>query len=206
MRSVRRCVQRSHGGRTGSLFTGRFQSVPITSTGQLIWVGRYIHRNPLDIVGQSPPRLPIDGRASEFFSGGGRCRSGCRPDRAAERPRTPRHTSTTSLTPQPSDRLSLGALAPVCDDALRRHRSCCRQCWLGRCCDRSVVAPNGDAGTLPSPSRSRPARWTLSALAALSRDLRTGVRARHLARRGRVLAAESPSGSHVLRTAVLKLS
>jgi REP element-mobilizing transposase RayT len=37
-------------GRTGSLFTGRFQSVPITSDAQLTQTARYIHRNPLAIV------------------------------------------------------------------------------------------------------------------------------------------------------------
>lgn len=38
--------------RTGSLFANRFKSVPIATDEHLLVVSRYIHRNPVDIVGE----------------------------------------------------------------------------------------------------------------------------------------------------------
>ena len=38
-------------GRTGPLCEGRFGAIPITSSEMLAVEGRYVHRNPVDIVG-----------------------------------------------------------------------------------------------------------------------------------------------------------
>ncbi|MEP1126427.1 MAG: transposase [Ilumatobacter sp.] len=39
-------------GRSGPLFDGRFNSIPITSPEMLMIEGRYVHRNPIDVVGK----------------------------------------------------------------------------------------------------------------------------------------------------------
>ena len=108
--------------RTGSLFTGRFCSVPITSDEQLVWSARYIHRNPLAIV---PARALPAYRWSSL---------GCYLDRRAVPAWLVTDTVATSfsgpddhldfvLTPQPSDRLVHGHLpalnATTCDDIER---------------------------------------------------------------------------------------
>lgn len=38
-------------GRDGPLFRGRFHSIPVETDAYLLWVTRYIHRNPLDLPG-----------------------------------------------------------------------------------------------------------------------------------------------------------
>jgi REP element-mobilizing transposase RayT len=38
-------------GRDGPLFRGRYHSIPVETDGYLLWVTRYVHRNPLDIAG-----------------------------------------------------------------------------------------------------------------------------------------------------------
>jgi REP element-mobilizing transposase RayT len=52
-------------GRDGPLFRGRYHAIPVTSDEYLVWVTRYIHRNPLD-----PPgiRRPADYRWSSYRS------------------------------------------------------------------------------------------------------------------------------------------
>lgn len=42
-------------GRDGPLFRGRFHSIPVETDTYLMWVSRYIHRNPLSIAGVSSP-------------------------------------------------------------------------------------------------------------------------------------------------------
>jgi REP element-mobilizing transposase RayT len=42
--------------RDGPLFRGRYHSIPVEDDGYLLWVARYIHRNPLDIAGIVTPR------------------------------------------------------------------------------------------------------------------------------------------------------
>ncbi len=49
------------GGRTGPVFDGRFGSLPITDDTMLMVEGRYVHRNPADIVG-------LDGLVNYRFS------------------------------------------------------------------------------------------------------------------------------------------
>jgi REP element-mobilizing transposase RayT len=41
-------------GRDGPLFRSRYHAIPVTTDEYLMWVSRYIHRNPLDIVGDRP--------------------------------------------------------------------------------------------------------------------------------------------------------
>lgn len=43
-------------GRDGPLFRGRYHSIPVESDEYLLWVTRYVHRNPLDITGVSSAR------------------------------------------------------------------------------------------------------------------------------------------------------
>lgn len=43
-------------GRDGPLFRGRYHSIPVESDAYLLWVVRYVHRNPLDIAGVDSPR------------------------------------------------------------------------------------------------------------------------------------------------------
>ena len=43
-------------GRDGPLFRGRYHSIPVESDEYLLWVTRYVHRNPLDIAEVSSPR------------------------------------------------------------------------------------------------------------------------------------------------------
>lgn len=42
-------------GRDGPLFRGRFLSIPVETDDYLLWVTRYIHRNPLDLPGVASP-------------------------------------------------------------------------------------------------------------------------------------------------------
>ena len=43
-------------GRDGPLFRGRYHSIPVETDSYLLWVTRYVHRNPLDIAGVASPR------------------------------------------------------------------------------------------------------------------------------------------------------
>jgi REP element-mobilizing transposase RayT len=42
--------------RDGPLFRGRYHSIPVESDAYLLWVARYVHRNPLDLAGVASPR------------------------------------------------------------------------------------------------------------------------------------------------------
>ena len=44
--------------RTGPLFEGRYRAVRVTSEGQLVYLTKYIHRNPIDIL---PTRTDLEG-------------------------------------------------------------------------------------------------------------------------------------------------
>lgn len=43
-------------GRDGPLFRGRYHSIPVETDAYLLWVVRYVHRNPLAIAGVDSPR------------------------------------------------------------------------------------------------------------------------------------------------------
>jgi REP element-mobilizing transposase RayT len=188
--------------RTGSLFTGRFRNVPIMSDAQLAWTGRYIHRNPLAIV---PPAALAAYRWSSLGVLLGR------------RPAPPWLVAGTLLTgwsspdgylsyvvePQPSDRLSQGVLEPLVTTS-------CGQI------DRAVAAvvTATDPSVFGRGLRAEDVARTLCVMLALEtraadperlaarHGLSSPSSVRRLARRGRVLAAESPWFA-ALHTAVL---
>jgi len=176
--------------RRGPLFTARYFSEPVTSDAQLAQTARYIHRNPLPIVGTAglveyrwsslgalcgrrpvPPWLST-GLVTDGFDVGGYERY--------------------VLAPQPSDRIGLGALPPLtpteCDDI-----------------ERAVAAVTGrPIGELREPKgKLSDAARTVAIMLAV--ELRAGSSAelavryglsdlrsvRRIARRGRVRAAES---------------
>jgi hypothetical protein len=188
--------------RTGSLFNGRFRNVPITSDAQLTWTGRYIHRNPLAIV---PPAALAAYRWSSLGVLLGR------------RPAPPWLITDTLLTgwaspdeylsyvveAQPSDRLSQGVLPPL----------------MTTSCDQidaaaAAVVAAADPAVFGRGLRADDVARTLCVMLAVEtraadpeglavrHGLSSPSSARRLARRGRVLAAESPWFA-ALHTAVL---
>jgi REP element-mobilizing transposase RayT len=185
--------------RTGSLFTGRFKSVPITSEAQLIWSGRYIHRNPLDIV--APSALAAYRWSSLGFLLG----KWPTPEWLTTGTLIGEHTDPDDyldyvLTSQPSDRLDHGGLPPLapttCDEIER------------------AVASVMARSSLDASHRPAELRRTLAIMIAIEtraadaaalaelHGLSDACSARRVARRGRVLVAESASFS-TLRNGVL---
>jgi REP element-mobilizing transposase RayT len=185
--------------RTGSLFTGRFKSVPITSEAQLIWSGRYIHRNPLDIV--APSALAAYRWSSLGFLLG----KWPTPEWLTTGTLIGEHTNPDDyldyvLTSQPSDRLDHGGLPPLapttCDEIERAVASVMARSSL-------------DASHRPAELRRTLAimiavetRAADAAALAELHGLSDACSARRVARRGRVLVAESASFS-TLRNGVL---
>jgi len=178
--------------RTGSLFTGRFRNVPITSDAQLAWTGRYIHRNPLAIV-------PSTALAAYRWSSLGVL--------LGRRPAPPWLVTGTLLSgwsspddylsyvvePQPSDRLSKGVLAPLVTTS----------------CDQidavvAAVVTATDPAVFGRGLRAEDVARTLCVMLAVEtraadhgqladrHGLSSPSSARRLARRGRVLASGSP--------------
>ncbi len=185
--------------RTGSLFTGRFRSVPITSEAQLIWSGRYIHRNPLDIV--APSALAAYRWSSLGFLLG----RWPTPHWLATGTLLGEHTDPNDyldyvLTSQPSDRLDNGVLPPLAPttwDEIERAVASVMACSSRDVDHRSAELRRTLAITIAVETRAVDA----AALAELH-GLSDACSARRIARRGRVLAAESASFS-ALRTGVL---
>jgi REP element-mobilizing transposase RayT len=177
--------------RTGPLFTARFLSVPVTSDAQLDQVARYIHRNPLAIVGA---RGLVDYRWSSLGALCGR--------------RSVPNWLTTGvvmagldadsyeryvLDPQPSDRFGPGDLPPStptgCDEI---------ETAVAAVVGRSVDDLRRSPGTVRDDARTLmimlAVECRVAGSAALAdryglRDLRSVRRA---ARRGRALAVQSP--------------
>jgi REP element-mobilizing transposase RayT len=172
--------------RTGSLFTGRFCSVAITSDAQLIWSGRYIHRNPLDIV---PARaLPayrwsslgcVLGRRTvpEWLAVGAVATGFATPDRYLQ----------FVLTPQPSDRLDQGRLPPLrstgCEEIERAVATVARLA--------SPLEPLTGALRMLAITVALEARAADTAELAARYGLSDRSSVRRLARQGRVRTAES---------------
>jgi REP element-mobilizing transposase RayT len=185
--------------RTGSLFTGRFQSVPITSEAQLIWSGRYIHRNPLDIV--TPSTLAAYRWSSLGFLLG----KWPTPDWLTTGTLLGANTNPNDyldyvLTSQPSDRLDHGGLPPLAPTT-----------WdeIEHAVESVMARSSLDADHRPAELRRTLAitiavetRAVDAAALAELHGLSDACSARRIARRGRVLAAESASFS-ALRTGVL---
>ena len=183
--------------RTGSLFTGRFCSVPITSDEQLIWSGRYIHRNPLAMV---PARALPAYRWSSLGCVLGRraAPDWLATDVLAAASGGPDDHLEFVLAPQPSDRLAHGLL-PALDETT------CHEI------ERAVVLVAGLAS--PEQLRVGLVRMLVVTVAVELRAAGTAELAdryglsdrssvRRLARQGRVRAAESERFA-ALRSAVL---
>ena len=178
--------------RTGSLFTGRFRNVAVTSDAQLAWTGRYIHRNPLAIVPSAslaayrwsslgvllgrraaPPWLVTDTLLAGWSS--------------------PDDYLTYVVEPQPSDRLSQGVLKPLVATS-------CDQIETAVAAVVSATDPKGFGRGYRADDVAR----TLCVMLAVetraadpeqlaaSHGLSSPSSARRLARRGRVLATGSP--------------
>jgi putative transposase len=188
--------------RTGSLFTGRFRSVPITSDAQLVAAGRYIHRNPLDMVNPSalaayrwsslgdllgkravPPWLVTDTLLADWS--------------------TPDDYLGYVLGPQPSDRLAHGVLRPLvatsCDEidqAVRAVVSATDPAFFDRGTQVSTVARTLSVMLAMEMRAATPDQL------AVRHSLSEPSSARRIARRGRVLVAQSPSFA-LLRDSVL---
>ena len=188
--------------RTGSLFTGRFRNVPITSDAQLVWTGRYVHRNPLAFV---RPAALAAYRWSSLGALLGR------------RPAPPWLVTDTLLTgwsspdqylsyvvePQPSDRVAHGVLAPLvttsCDQidaAVAAVVAATDSVAFGRGIRADDVARTLCVMLALEARAADPERL------AVRHGLSSPSSARRLARRGRVLATDSPWFA-ALRVAVL---
>jgi REP element-mobilizing transposase RayT len=177
--------------RTGPIFTGRFRSVPITSDAQLMWAGRYIHRNPLDMVEPSalaayrwsslgallgkrpvPPWLVTETLLGDW--------------------RTPDGYLDYVRRPQPSDRLDHSGWRPLvpttCDEIDHAVRVV-----MGRTdptfFNRSVRA--ADVARTLSVMITMEMRAATPEQLAVRHCLSDAGSARRLARRGRVLTSES---------------
>jgi REP element-mobilizing transposase RayT len=185
--------------RTGSLFTGRFQSVPITSEAQLTWSGRYIHRNPLDIVAASALA------AYRWSSLGFLLGKWPTPDWLATGTLLGEHANSDDyldyvLTSQPSDRLDHGALPPLDPttwDEIERAVEI-----VMACSPLDADRPSAELRRILAITVAVDTRAVDAAALAELHGLSDACSARRIARRGRVLAVESDSFS-ALRTGVL---
>ena len=185
--------------------SGPDRSSPVVSEradhqrGQLIWSGRYIHRNPLDIV--APSALAAYRWSSLGFLLG----RWPTPQWLATGTLLGEHTDPNDyldyvLTSQPSDRLDNGVLPPLAPttwDEIERAVASVMACSSRDVDHRSAELRRTLAITIAVETRAVDA----AALAELH-GLSDACSARRIARRGRVLAAESASFS-ALRTGVL---
>jgi REP element-mobilizing transposase RayT len=176
--------------RTGPLFTARYLSVPITSDAQLDQVARYIHRNPLAIVGANGL---LDYRWSSL---GALCGRRSVPDWLATgvvmAGFDPDSYARYVLTPPPSDRIGPGDLPPStptsCDEI---------EMAVAAVVGRSVDELRRSPGTVRDDARTLMIMLAIECRVAGSSALadRYGLRdprsVRRAARRGRALVAQS---------------
>jgi REP element-mobilizing transposase RayT len=187
--------------RSGPLFTARYLSVPISSDAQLAQVARYIHRNPLAIVGTQ--RL-ADYRWSSL---GALCGRHSVPDWLATGVVMSGFDTDSYeryvLTPQSGDRIGHGDLPPStptgCDEIEAAVAAI-----VGRSADDLRRSP----GTVRDDARILMITLAVECRAAVSTALaeRYGLSdprsVRRAARRGRALASQSPAFA-ALRNRVL---
>jgi REP element-mobilizing transposase RayT len=178
--------------RSGPLFTARYFSVPITSDAQLAQTARYIHRNPLAIVGTAGL---VDYRWSSL---GALCGRRLAPEWLATGLAMSGFDADAYeryvLTPQPSDRIGFGDLPPSsptgCDEI---------EAAVAAVAGRSIDDIRRPSGTVRND-----ARVLMITLAVECRTAETAALAerygmsdprsvRRIARRGRVLATQSPA-------------
>jgi REP element-mobilizing transposase RayT len=178
--------------RTGPLFDARYFSIPITSDAQLAQTARYIHRNPLAIVGRA-------GLTSYRWSSfGALCGHRRVPEWLTTGVVMDGFDGDTYahyvLTPQPGDRIGRAGLPPStptsCGDVEQAVAAV-----TGRPVDE-LRSPNG---TLSNDARTLMIMLAVEFRTATSAELaeRYGLSdlrsVRRVARRGRVRAAESSS-------------
>ena len=178
--------------RSGPLFTARYLSVPITSDAQLAQSARYIHRNPLAIVGTAglvgyrwSSLGPLcDRRPAPAWLATGVVTSGF--DSASY--------ERYVLTPQPSDRIG-GADLPPCTPTACDDIESAIAAVVGRSVD-DLCGSNGkvcdDARTLMI-TLAVECRTAATATLADRYGLSDPRSVRRVARRGRALASQSPA-------------
>jgi REP element-mobilizing transposase RayT len=176
--------------RSGPLFTARYFSEPVTSDAQLVQTARYIHRNPMPIVGSaglsaypwSSLGALIGRRALPAWLTTGTVMSGIDAD-AYER---------YVLTQQPGDRLPLGWLPPSIPTGCTEIESA-----VSAVVGRDVADLRSPRGTVSDEARmlmiTLAVDYRADTSAALAQryglsDLRS---VRRIARRGRARAADS---------------
>jgi REP element-mobilizing transposase RayT len=177
--------------RSGPLFTARYLSVPITSDAQLTQTARYIHRNPLPIVGTvgladypwSSLGALCGRRGAPAWLTTGVVAAGFEPA-SYER---------FVLTPQPSDRIGEGDLPPStptgCDEI---------ETAIASIVGRSVESLRTANGRLHDDARTLMVTLAVEcrAAAAVALAERYGLSdprsVRRMARRGRALVTQSP--------------
>ncbi len=189
-------------GRTGSLFTGRFQSVAITSEAQLIQAARYIHRNPLAIV----PATALD--AYRWSSLGALVGKRPVPDWLTTGTVLTNDASRNAylryvLEPQPCDREGRGPLEPLtpttCDQI-----DAAVDVVMNR--SRPPLAPSarrGDVMRMLSVTIAVRTRAATTTELAIRYGLADPGSVRRIARRGRVHASE-PGWFRQLYDAVMR--
>ncbi len=190
--------------RTGPLFTARYFSEPVTSDAQLVQTARYIHRNPMPIVGAA-------GLSAYPWSSLGAL-IGRRPLPGWLKTGTVMSDADADsyerfvLTPQPSDRLPFGWLPPSMPTGCTEIESA-----VSAVVGRDVADLRSPRGTVSDEARMLMIMLavdyradTSSALAqryGLS-DLRS---VRRIARRGRARAADSVAFASLRRRVVAVL-
>ena len=188
--------------RSGPLFTARYLSVPITSDAQLAQTARYIHRNPLPIVGTiglvdypwSSLSAVCRKRAAPAWLATGVVAAGFEPASYEQ----------YVLTPQPADRISDGELPPStptgCDEI---------EMTIAALTGRSVDDLRRSNGISRDDVRTLAITLAVECRAAATVALaeRYGFSdprsVRRVARRGRALATQSPAFA-ALRDEVLE--
>ena len=178
--------------RSGPLFTARYFSEPVTSDEQLAQTARYIHRNPMAIVGAAE----IVGYP--WSSLGELCGRRPIPDWLTTGVVTAGFDSASYeryvVTPQPCDRIGRGDLPPITPTSCEQIESAIASV-VGRSID-DLRAPNGSVS-----DHARTLMITLAIDFRSSNSVALAERyglgdprsVRRTARRGRALATQSPA-------------
>ncbi len=177
--------------RSGPLFTARYFSEPITSDAQLAQTARYIHRNPLPIVGAAGLM------GYRWSSLAALCDRRPAPDWLTKGPVTNEFDGDLYeryvLSPQPCDRIARGKLPPITPTSCVEIESA-----IAAVVGRSIEDLRSVNGTVSDHARTLMIALAVDFRAAESAALadRYGLSdlrsVRRTARRGRALATQSP--------------
>jgi putative transposase len=178
--------------RTGPLFTARYFSEPVTSDEQLAQTARYIHRNPLPIVGSA-------GLVGYRWSSlGVLCGTRPVPDWLATGVVSAGFDAASYeryvMTPQPCDRIGQGGLPPITPTSCDQIESA-----IASVVGRSIDDLRSRNGKVNDPARTLMITLAVEFRADDSVALadRYGLSdprsVRRTARRGRALATQSPA-------------